>query len=341
MITSVEFKNFRSLRNAVLPLERCTLIVGPNGSGKSTALKGLTLLKNHSVLNYDEVVSVNAIGETVSIAAKIDPNHAGLVRQPGFWRTAWDFPGGHRTQTFRKAEWIAPGVQYDKKVIEELIEGVRLFSLNPKAIAASGMLTNRPSLSEEGGGLVVILDQLRDKHPERFAALNAALLEWFKEFDQILFDTLENGSRTFLLRLAKEKTAIPATALSDGTLFALTLMTLAYLADPPKVICLEEPDRGIHPRLLRDVQDALYRLSYPENYGEDREPVQVIATTHSPYLLDLFSDNPEQVVIANKTNSGAKFIQLSAQPNIEEILQDSQLGEVWYTGILGGIPAYA
>ncbi len=337
MITSVEFKNFRSLRNAVLPLERCTLIVGPNGSGKSTALKGLTLLKNHNSLKYDEVVSVNAEGETVSIVAEISGNRGNVITSPGHWRVAWDFPGIQHKQNSRKLNWVDQESHYEKKEVE----GVRLFSLNPKVIAASGVLTNRPSLSEEGGGLVVMLDQLRDKHPERFAALNVALVEWFKEFDQILFDTLENGNRTFLLRLAKEKSAVPATALSDGTLSALTLMTLAYLADPPNVICLEEPDRGIHPRLLRNVQEALYRLSYPENFGEDREPVQVIATTHSPYLLDLFRDHPEQVVLANKTSDGASFEQLSTQPNIEEILRDSQLGEVWYTGILGGVPAYA
>jgi predicted ATPase len=339
MITSVEFKNFRSLRDTVLPLQRCTLIVGPNGSGKSTALKGLTLLKNHRSLKYDEVVSVNAGGETVSIVAEISLNQGNMVTFPGHWRVAWEFPGiqTQPKQNTHKIPSIAQDSPYEKKEVE----GVYLFSLNPKVIAASGKLSNRPSLSEEGAGLVVVLDQLRDKNPERFAALNVALSEWFKEFDQILFDTLDDGSRTFLLRTAKWKKAIPAAALSDGTLSALTLLTLAYLANPPKVICLEEPERSIHPRLLKDVQEALYRLSYPENFGEDREPVQVIATTHSPYLLDLFRDYPEQVVLANKTDDGVSFEQLSAQPNIEEILRDSQLGEVWYTGILGGVPAYA
>jgi hypothetical protein len=80
---------------------------------------------------------------------------------------------------------------------------------------------------------------------------------------------------------------------------------------------------------------VFYRLSYPENYGEQRDPVQVIATTHSPYLLDLFRDYPEQVVIAQKTKDGAKFERLSEQPYIEEILRDAPtLGDVWYTGVL-------
>jgi predicted ATPase len=68
---------------------------------------------------------------------------------------------------------------------------------------------------------------------------------------------------------------------------ALAMLTLAYLPTPPSLIALEEPDHGIHPRLLRDLRDALYRLSYPESCGESRPPVQVIVTSHSPYLLDL------------------------------------------------------
>ena len=111
-----------------------------------------------------------------------------------------------------------------------------------------------------------------------------------------------------------------------------------YLPDPPAIVGLEEPDRGIHPRLLRDVRDAMYRLAYPESVGEKRDPVQVIATTHSPYMLDLFRDHPEEIVIADKVEDNVRFQRLSDLPNIEEILRDSQLGDVWYTGILGGVP---
>jgi hypothetical protein len=91
--------------------------------------------------------------------------------------------------------------------------------------------------------------------------------------------------------------------------------------------------------LLRNVQDALYRLSYPESVGEKRESIQVIATTHSPYLLDLYSEHPEDIVIASKDEQGVRFERLSDMPHIDEILQGVQLGEIWYSGILGGVPS--
>ena len=65
----------------------------------------------------------------------------------------------------------------------------------------------------------------------------------------------------------------------------------------------------------------------------------MIATTHSPYFLDLYKDHPEEIVIAQKTADGATLERLSDQPHIMEVLDDAPLGEVWYSGILGGVPA--
>jgi len=169
--------------------------------------------------------------------------------------------------------------------------------------------------------------------------LNKELGSWLPEFDQILFDTPGRGTRGFSLRTRNSQQAIPAPDVSQGTLLALAILTLAYLPNPPSVVGLEEPDRGIHPRLLREVRDALYRLSYPENYGERRSPVQVIATSHSPYFLDLFKDHPEEIVIAEKVGEEARFLRLSERPDLAELLEDAHLGDVWYSGILGGVPS--
>ena len=115
-----------------------------------------------------------------------------------------------------------------------------------------------------------------------------------------------------------------------------------YQSDSPVLIGLEEPDRGLHPRLLRELRDALYRLSFPSDFGIKRAPVQVVVTTHSPFFLDLFRDHPEQVIIAEKNADGtATFKNLSDDAQLREIIGDAPLGEVWYSGILGGVPVAA
>jgi hypothetical protein len=65
----------------------------------------------------------------------------------------------------------------------------------------------------------------------------------------------------------------------------------------------------------------------------------VIATTHNPYFIELYRDHPDQIVIASKKGLEAKFERLSDHPDIEELLEGVHLGEIWYTGILGGVPA--
>ena len=67
MIKSVEFKNFRVLRDATLPLGRYTLIVGPNGSGKSTALQGLQAVSNLAIYSHSDIANIGSKTEPVEI----------------------------------------------------------------------------------------------------------------------------------------------------------------------------------------------------------------------------------------------------------------------------------
>src|SRR5262245_8109824 len=62
MIESVQFKNFKVLRDADLPLGRFTLIVGPNGSGKSTVLQALKVAGEPAHYNYHQIVTAGLNG---------------------------------------------------------------------------------------------------------------------------------------------------------------------------------------------------------------------------------------------------------------------------------------
>lgn len=348
MITSVHFKNFKVLRDAILPLGRFTLIVGPNGSGKSTALQALQAIRTDSGGEFQKFA-------TAGLKPSSAPSDENLVHKgPPPVRVEvtvhWDKPYERITTT---TYWAPQGSEIlshnhsqghslskeERRALLAELAKLQVYSLDASAISAPVHLKRNIQLGSNGANLSGVLDQLRDREPERFETLNEELGRWLPEFDRVLFDVPQSGTRSFLLRMRKGHHAIPASDLSQGTLFAIAILTLAYLPDPPSIACFEEPDRGIHPRLLREVQDALYRLSHPESCGEKREPVQVIATTHSPYFLDLYRDHPEEVVIAHKTKEGGRFERLSEQPRIMEILGDAPLGEVWYSGILGGVPA--
>jgi predicted ATPase len=211
--------------------------------------------------------------------------------------------------------------------------------LDERAIIRPVNLAPKMSLGEDGGGLAGVLDRMRDESPESFELLNREVGMLLPEFDRILFETPSEGHRAFMLRTTDSQQPIRAADLSQGTVLALAILTLAHVSDPPSMVCLEEPDRGIHPRLYREIQDALYRLAYPESLGLKRKPVQVLVTTHSPYLLDLHRDHPEEVVIAQKNGTSATFQKLTDREDVKELLSEASLGELWYSGVLGGVPA--
>jgi predicted ATPase len=329
MLESVRFVNFKVLRDTSLPLGPFTLIVGPNSSGKSTALSAFHAVQQaHNHAFRDVATAGLERNEAVEVSLR------------------WTKPA----DLTLVARWVAEGRgilqwtgqdqnhKYTADLWNELVR-FQVFSLEPQVISQAVALQPGLQLGPTGEKLAGVLDALRDKVPEKFEALNQELGRLLPEFDRILFETPQNGFRAFLLRARSGGHQIPARDLSHGTLFALTLLTLAHLPEPPPLVGIEDPDRGIHPRLLREIRDALYRLSYPESYGENRAPVQVVVTTHSPYFLDLFKEHPEEVVIAERTDAGARFARLADRPDVDEILADAALGEVWYSGVLGGVPA--
>ncbi|MBP8155141.1 MAG: hypothetical protein KAX87_07615, partial [Nitrospira sp.] len=82
----------------------------------------------------------------------------------------------------------------------------------------------------------------------------------------------------------------------------------------------------------------MYSLSHPSSQGLAREPVQVLATSHSPYLLDLYRDHIEEIILTEKHGSAAHFRKLTERRDLGELLEGASLGDLWYTGILGGVP---
>jgi predicted ATPase len=168
--------------------------------------------------------------------------------------------------------------------------------------------------------------------------MESELIRGMPEFARIEFDRAGAAEIGLALRLRDENSLVSAENLSQGTLYLLGMMALAFHPAPPSVVCIEEIDRGIHPRMLREVRDLLYRLSYPEASGSSRPSVQVIATTHSPYLLDLFRDHPEEVVISHKQGNAAHFERLADRSDLPDLLAEGSLGDIWFSGILGGVP---
>lgn len=119
---------------------------------------------------------------------------------------------------------------------------------------------------------------------------------------------------------------IPATRLSDGTLRYLCLLAILCHPNPPPLVCIEEPELGLHPDILPTLADLLKEAS---------ERCQIIVTTHSDVLVDTMTDCPEVVLVCEKTVGGTVMHRLNAD-NLKPWLVKYRLGELWTRGEIGG-----
>jgi predicted ATPase len=336
VIASVQFKHFKALRATSLRLEPFNLLIGPSGSGKTSLIQALLRLRAlarqpvAAPLQAGSGPSARRTGDTPEIIFRFAPPAADIeVHLRGQSEQICDVIEVRHPQTDEaRARWVA---------LKARLDGIRAYLFDHYAMAEPVAPSDGVELASNGRNLAAVLERLREQQPAVFAELEAEFCRALPDFCGVASQRGKSGV-TLALRLKEDGRVLTAENLSQGTLYTLAVLTLSFSPQPPALVCLEEADRGIHPRLLRDVRDALYRLCYPGNFGQKREPVQIVATTQSPFLLDLFRDHPEEVVIANKRGRSATFTRLSDLPDAREIIAGGSLGDLWFSGILGGVP---
>ena len=177
-------------------------------------------------------------------------------------------------------------------------------------------------LAEDGRNLGMVLNRLRQepKAKDRFLTALRKLYHGIVDFNV----HIEAGSVQVFLQ--EGNITIPATRLSDGTLRYLALLAILCHPTPPPLVCLEEPELGLHPDILPGFADLLREAS---------ERCQLIVTTHSDTLVDALTETPESIVVCEKENGQTKLKRLD-KDELSPWLKRYRLGELWTSGELGG-----
>ena len=178
-------------------------------------------------------------------------------------------------------------------------------------------------LEEDFSNLGLFLNRIKTRHPQASRAILDGLADLYDGISD--FNVLIEGG-TVQVFFTEGDFVIPATRLSDGTLRYLCLLTILCDPDPPPLICIEEPELGLHPDVLPKLADHLLEAS---------NRTQLIVTTHSDVLVDAMSDHPEAVVVCEKHHGSTEMSRLSAD-DLKMWLEKYRLGELWIRGELGG-----
>lgn len=177
-------------------------------------------------------------------------------------------------------------------------------------------------LEEDFSNLGLFLNHLRRTPKAKNAILNALrdLYEGLTDFDiSVIGGTVQ-------VFLTEGDYTIPASRLSDGTLRYLCLLAILCDPTPPPLICIEEPELGLHPDILPNLAKLLIEAS---------TRTQLIITTHSEILVDAMSERPETIVVCEK-HDGKTVMRRLDPAELKVWLADYRLGQLWMRGQLGG-----
>lgn len=200
-----------------------------------------------------------------------------------------------------------PDIYPELTGLSRRLESIRFFRegiLGPAAPAREAQRTDLPIdfLSEDGGNLGLVLNDLQHR-PE----IKRHILEHMQRFYERISDIstkIHAGTVQIFFHETGLVRPVPSARLSDGSLRYLCLLTILCHPEPPPLICMEEPELGLHPDVIPSVAKLLVDAS---------ARTQLVVTTHSDILVDALTGVPESIVVCEKTEGGTSLRRLEAE----------------------------
>ena len=236
-----------------------------------------------------------------------------------------DLIPGQSILSQRKDPWLYQEMDFVGRHFN-LIHLYREWNMGRASTIRRPQATDAPtdSLHEDFSNLALILNRLNREGA--LSAIDEHMKRFYETYESIGFDIFANTAQLWI-REQGLSNVVPATRLSDGTLRFLALLTILCHPNPPPLICIEEPELGLHPDVVHQVAKLLIEAS---------ERTQLIVTTHSSELIDHLWEDPESVVICERyPDTGTEFNRLK-KDELKDWLERYELGELWRTGQIGG-----
>jgi predicted ATPase len=202
----------------------------------------------------------------------------------------------------------------------------REFNTGPRSAARWGVSANIPgeALVEGGDNLAMVLNRM--DVTDSIAGINAYLNRFSEHFHDVKVSTKDNIVQ-LLLKETGLSERITGIRLSDGTLKFLCLLAVLLQKDPPPLICIEEPELGLHPDAVQLVAEVLVEAS---------ARTQLVVTTHSEALVDGMSSQPENVIVCERDFDWSTQFKRLKHDDLRTWLERYKLGQLWRLGEIGG-----
>jgi predicted ATPase len=366
LLRHVKLENLLSFRSTEVELRGLNVLIGANASGKSNLIEAIGLLQAapvdlsgairrlggvHVVCSLVTPPSVAAVectsinDEPEQYRLEFSEEAHGFIVNAEFFRslapkvTYFERVGGKAsfgtsfssvspTQSIFEL-YKSPADSTPTTRIGRLLEEIRIyreFRTAGDSQARFGTSTSMPKdfLRDGGGNLALVLLDMN------FRGVHERIRDYLSRFCDRFNDVKVNLDGPFAKTYVEESGLLEplvAWRLSDGTLKFLCLLAVLLDPDPAPLICIEEPEVGLHPEAIQIVAEALVEAS---------ERTQLIVTTHSEALIDALSERPEDVLVTERDfDNGTQFRRLKKE-QLSLWLERYSLGQLWRKGEIGG-----
>jgi predicted ATPase len=229
--------------------------------------------------------------------------------------------------TFQRKEWnlkkqnqlglgaISDSTLYTLFNLREYVRGWRFynaFNFSNEKIRKAVPTSQEPILHEDAGNLSAVLFYLMTEHPQCFDELKHVIELAIPGFKNLNVKA-RGGPGEVIAFWQEDKidSELSLADLSDGTLRFIAWATLCVMPSPPSLICIDEPDQGVHPRTLPILADLFKAAS---------EKTQVLLATHSSFFLTQF--DLQNIAVMKKMNGRSEYIRTSDSKTLIDNLED-------------------
>ena len=169
-----------------------------------------------------------------------------------------------------------------------------------------------PTLAEDGSNLSAVLFSLVSEHPDAWGELETLLRSAVPGF--LSLAVKPRGGPGTVMGIWREqglKDELTLADLSDGTLRFLCWATLCLSPNIPPLICIDEPEIGLHPRVL-PVLAGVLRIASARS--------QILVATHSPYFLSQFQ--LDEIAVMKKEDGKAVFKRPATSESLRQEIEE-------------------
>jgi len=214
--------------------------------------------------------------------------------------------------------------------LRRFIEGWFLSYFIPDQARQLATVGAMEHLSREGDNIANVVQFLADEHLQVLDKILKQLTHRVPQLERVESEPTIDGRLALLFKDAPFSRPFLARFASDGTLKLLAYLILLNDPNPPQLLCIEEPENGLHHRLLEPLSEELIAYS---------QRAQVFVSTHSPFFVNTIKDAKNLWIFQRHNNGYATVTRADQIPDAKHFIESKAgLGDLWSEGYLRGLP---